>query len=92
MVWHQRDKELVLDLNDGKHHGRIVSLGNNGLMEWILNEFVFSTHSAVVNSLTPGRCGGNFKDVISKHMLWIKFLSTASDIALRWMPQITFDD
>ena len=26
------------------------------------------------NSLAPRRCGSNSKDVISKHMLWIKFI------------------
>ena len=44
------------------------------------------------NSLVPGWCGWNFKSVISKHMLWIKFMSTCCEIVFRWMPQNTFDD
>ena len=45
-----------------------------------------------INSFTPGRCGSNYKSVISKHMLQIKFMSTSWEIALRGMPQNTFDD
>ena len=33
----------------------------------------------------------DIKDVMPEHMLQIKFKST-SEIALRWMPQNTFDD
>ena len=36
--------------------------------------------------------GRKFKSVISEHMLQIKFMGTSCEIALRWMPQITFDD
>ena len=47
----------------------------------------------VFNSYSPGRCGSNFKHVISEHMLWInKFMGTSCENALRWMPQTTFDD
>ena len=28
----------------------------------------------------------------AKHMLWIQFMSTSCEIALRWMPQDIFDD
>ena len=31
----------------------------------------------IFNSMAPGRCGTNFKSVIYKHMLWIKFISTS---------------
>ena len=44
------------------------------------------------NSLAPGRYGSNFKIAIPEHMFWIKFMSTSWEIALRWMPQNTFDD
>ena len=44
-----------------------------------------------INSLAPGRCGSNFKYVLSKHMLQIKFMSTC-EIAVRWMPKNAFDD
>ena len=37
-------------------------------------------------------CGNDFKSVVSEHMLWIKFLSTPCETALRWMPQDIFDD
>ena len=33
-----------------------------------------------------------YKSVISKHMLRNKFMSASCEIALRWMPQNTFDD
>ena len=44
------------------------------------------------NSLVPGRCSNKFKSVISKHMLRIMPMNTSSDIAFRWLLQITFDD
>ena len=44
-----------------------------------------------INSLSPGRCGNDFKSAISEHMLRIHFMSTC-EIAVRWMPQDTFDD
>ena len=46
------------------------------------------------NSLVPGRCDStsNFKRVIFKHMLRIKFMSTSCEIAHRWLPHNTFDD
>ena len=49
---------------------------------------VLITH---MNSLVPGRCDSNFKSAISEHMLQIKFMSTSCEIALRWIPQNTFD-
>ena len=30
--------------------------------------------------------------VISKHMLWIEFMSTSFEIVLRWIPYNTVDD
>ena len=33
--------------------------------------------TCLFNSLTPGRCGSNFKTVISEHMSQIKFMSTS---------------
>ena len=43
-----------------------------------------------VFEMSPGRRGGNLKNVIMEHMLWIKFMSTPWEIV--WMPQNTFDD
>ena len=38
-----------------------------------------------LNSLVPGRCGSDFKSAISKHKLWVNFMSTSSVvITLRW--------
>ena len=36
-----------------------------------------------LNSVVPGRCGSDFKSVISKHMPQIKLMSTSCKIALR---------
>ena len=36
-------------------------------------------------------CGRNFKTTFSKHMLQMKFMSSACEITLRWMPQKTFE-
>ena len=44
------------------------------------------------NSLAPGTCGSDFRSVISECILWIKFMSTSCEIALRWMPWSTFYD
>ena len=40
--------------------------------------------------MANGRCGSNFKSIIFKRMLRIKLVSTC-EIALRWMPQNTFE-
>ena len=45
-----------------------------------------------INSLAPGRYGGNSKSVIFEHMSWIKFISTSCEIALKWMSKNTFDE
>ena len=45
-----------------------------------------------VNSLAPGRCGNNFKSMMFKHILQIKFMGTCCEIALRWIPQNSFDN
>ena len=41
----------------------------------------------LINPLAPGRCGSNFKSVISKHMSWIKFMSTSTEY-LWWQVNI----
>ena len=43
------------------------------------------------NSLTPGRCGSNFKSAISQHMLQIKCMSTSCKINLKGMPHNILD-
>ena len=45
-----------------------------------------------VNSLAFGKCGNNFKIVISNSILQIDILSISCEIALRRMPQNPFDD
>ena len=42
-----------------------------------------------IHSFSSGKWVCNIKGVITKHMF--KFLSTSCEIALRWMPQNTFD-
>ena len=44
------------------------------------------------NSVVPLSFGSNFKNVISKDMLWIRFMSMFCKVVPRWMPQNTFDD
>ena len=46
----------------------------------------------VFNSLASGKCGSNFKGVISEHILAIYILSMSCEIALRWMPQDPIDN
>ena len=48
------------------------------------------THTIIL--AVAERCGNNFKRVIFKYMSWIMFMNTSCKIALRWMPQNTFDD
>ena len=45
-----------------------------------------------VNSLAPGKCGNNLKNVIPDHMLWKELKDISNKIALLWMPSNTFDD
>ena len=47
-----------------------------------------------INLLPSERCGSNFKSVIYdyEHMFRITFISISSKIALRCVPQNTFDD
>ena len=45
-----------------------------------------------VNSLAPGRSSSSYESVISKHILPIDFVSASWEMALMWMPQITFND
>ena len=44
------------------------------------------------NSLASGRCGGDFRSVLSENLLQINFKSTSCEIAPRWMTQNAFDD
>ena len=53
---------------------------------------LFTTFFFIINLLAPGRSDSNFQSVISEHILWIKFMSSSCEIALRCMPQNTFDD
>ena len=48
-------------------------------------------HELFSDSMVCGRCGSNLKSVTSEHMLQIDLSSTCK-IALKWMPQNTFDD
>ena len=44
-----------------------------------------------LNSLTPGRCGCNFKNIF-KLISWIDTLSASRKTVVRWMPQNSADD
>ena len=46
----------------------------------------------IVNSLAPGGCSINFKNMIFDPMLGKRFMSTTCEIALRWMSQDLTDD
>ena len=63
-----------------------------GTCIWVFDQISVTHHSSIFLSNWPfGICGNNYKNVISEHMLQIKFMSTWYEIALRWMPQDTFD-
>ena len=42
------------------------------------------------NSLAPASFGSNFKSVINRHILQIKFMSTSCGIVFNWKPQNPF--
>ena len=48
--------------------------------------------SLAINWLALGRCDSNSRSVISRHMLWMKFMVISCVIALRWMPLNTSGD
>ena len=52
----------------------------------------YITRPQWVNSSAPGRCGNDFKSVMSEQMLWVGFMSTSCKTAFKWLPQDTFDD
>ena len=59
---------------------------------WPVVSIAIVTESISFNSLTPGRCGNNFRNAIFEHMLWIKFMNIKScEIVLGKIPQPTFD-
>ena len=72
------------------------------LMAWCLSTrasvaTVLTTHPCIsqclrVKPLVLGRCGSNFKSVITEHILQIKFISTSCEIPPSSMPQNTFND
>ena len=60
------------------------------LMKW--NSWGLNAELSCLNSLSPGRCGSNFKRIFSEGMSLIKFMNISVEIALRWMPLNTFDE
>ena len=54
-----------------------------------IDGFIIISQSSVraVNSLTPGRCGGNCKSIIFKFMIQNNGLSTHGEIVRQWMPE-----
>ena len=52
----------------------------------------FHTLLCYLNSLPPGRGGSNFQNLILEHMLVIKVVGVSCEVALRWMPQNTFNN
>ena len=61
--------------------------GNKLLSKPMMAYFADTYVSLGLNYLIPGYCGSNFKSVISKHMLRIKFMGTFDEIRLRRMSQ-----
>ena len=47
----------------------------------LFSNLPMNVHTSPVNSLVPGRCGCNFKYVISEHVLRINLMSTSYEIA-----------
>ena len=45
-----------------------------------------------INALDRGKCGINFKSVISKHVMRTKLIGTSGKITLSWMLWNTFVD
>ena len=54
------------------------------------NFHIWKASNPKLNSLAPGGVGSNFKSVIWTHIM--DEVYTSCEIALRWMPQNTFDD
>ena len=50
--------------------------------------FIWQEQMIAFYAYVTRRCGSNLETVISKHILWIKLMSTAR----RWMPQNSFHD
>ena len=76
MAWHRQDSKPLSE-------PMMVSLQTH----------IYVTRPQLVNSLAPGRWGSKFwKNLVSKHISWIKFSCISCEIAVRWMPQNTFDD
>ena len=65
---------LQLSPRSGKNNGnnKITTASPRGY--WVKIQLDF-------NSITPGRCGSNFKSVISEHMFQIEFKGTSHEIA-----------
>ena len=65
---------------------------------WVTDHADIMLHSYLIgacfsiNSLLPGKCDCNFESIISEYMLPIRFINTFYKIALRWIPQNTFDN
>ena len=93
MCSHQHWKSYFSDWNNfilihiSMEFNPFVQIGGQICQAWLISASQF-----IFNSFAPGRCGMNFKCVISVHMLWHKFISTSCEIVLRWMPQSTFED
>ena len=57
------------------------------VMHVLFPSHYLNQYSLISNWLVPGGCGNDFKIVIFELLLRIKFMSTSSEIAFRWMPQ-----
>ena len=53
-------------------------------LSWFLYYHDNCNDNVSINSLFPGRCSGNFKNVILEHMLWIKSMITHYEIVIKW--------
>ena len=59
-------------------------------ISFIVISLLWDNH--IINSLVPGRCGGNLKSAISKHMSWISsWVPLVKLVPGEWMPKNTFD-
>ena len=66
--------------------------GGNLSTDHRLQEYCFNISLQSANFLAPGRCGCNFKYIISKYISGIDILSISCKIPLRWMPQYLTED
>ena len=73
-------------------HSRCIKSIPNGSKQLLSAHDFLHILSPCVNSLAPGRCGCNFKNIIFQLVSWTDTLSATSKIIVRWMPQNSTDE